>query len=94
MASSKRVEPYILWAVQTSIPVPARLARRASLTALGKYMAKALLDSFGKMPPGFVADSAKRVQKDARKMGLRLVGPDGREFSSAEPEGPVKAFRL
>jgi len=81
-------EAFVLWAVQARIPIPARLARRASERALGRYMAKALVESFGKIPPDFVAQSAAGLKKEACKSGLRLVGPDGREIGSAEGGKP------
>lgn len=73
---------HILWRLQIEVPVPARLARRASEKALAKWMAEALVRSCANIPPEFIVKSTAAVQKEARSRGLRLVGPDGQEIGS------------
>lgn len=73
--------PSLIWTVQLGIPVPVRLARRASKTALGKYLAKALVASFQAVPPEFISQSADKVKADLSRPGAPgLVGADGRPY--------------
>jgi len=63
------------------IPVPVRLARRASKTALEKHLAKALVAAFQSIPPEFIANSAAKVKSDvARGAGPCLVGANGQPY--------------
>lgn len=87
MGNNGKPEPTLTWTVQLGIPVPVRLARRASKPALSKYLAKALGMAFQAVPPEFIIQSVEKIKADAGRMGLRLVGPDGKEFgiSSGKP---------
>jgi hypothetical protein len=49
------------------------MARRASERALGAYMAQALLTSFQKIPPDFVASASHAIKLDIKKAGQRLI---------------------
>lgn len=79
-------EPTLTWTVQLGIPVPVRLARRASKQALSKYLAKALGMAFQAVPPEFIAQSAEKVKADIAvrentgKSGARLVDAEGRPY--------------
>jgi len=81
MSNNGKPEPVLAWTVQLKIPVPVRMARRASLAALGKYLAKSLVESFQTVPPEFVAKSAEKIKADLeRSPGSGLVGADGRPY--------------
>jgi hypothetical protein len=81
MSNNRKPEPTLIWSVQLRIPVPVRLARRASATALEKHLAKALVAAFQSVPPEFIAQSAAKVKADvARGAGPGLVGADGRPY--------------
>lgn len=79
--NGKPPEPMIVWTVQMQIPVPVRLARRASKTALEKHLAKVLVVAFQSIPPEFIVQSADKVKADVkRSAGPGLVGADGRPY--------------
>ena len=79
--NGKPPEPMIAWTVQMQIPVPVRLARRASKVALGKHLAKVLGASFQGIPPEFVAQSVEKIKADLARAGRSgLVGADGRPY--------------
>ena len=78
MPNNGKPEPMLAWNVQLRIPVPVRLARRASKTALSKYLAKTLVGAFQALPPEFIAQSAEKVKADVR--GAKLLGADGRAY--------------
>jgi len=81
MPNNGKPEQSLTWTVQLGIPVPVRLARRASKTALGKYLANALGASFQAIPPEFIAQSADKVKSDLARPGTPgLVGADGRPY--------------
>ena len=81
MSNHGKPEPALTWTVQLGISVPVRLARRASKTALSKYLAKALGMAFRAVPPEFIAQSAAKLKSDvARSAGQGLVGADGRPY--------------
>ena len=80
MSNNGKPEPTLAWTVQLRIPVPVRLARRASKTALGKYLAKALGASFQAIPPEFVAQSAEKVKADIKQLGSKLVDAAGKPY--------------
>ena len=74
-------EPSLAWTVQFRIPVPVRLARRASKTALEKWLARAVVGAIQTMPPEFIVKSAEKVKADVtRGSGAGLVGADGRPY--------------
>jgi hypothetical protein len=78
--NGKKPEPMLTWTVQLGIPVPVRLARRASRTALAKYLAKALGRTFQAVPAEFIAQSAEKVKADIGQSVASLVGADGRPY--------------
>jgi len=78
--NGKKPAPSLIWTVQLQIPVPVRLARRASKAALSKWLAQALVRTIQLTPPEFISQSADKVKADFERRGLRLVGPDGKEF--------------
>jgi hypothetical protein len=80
MSNHGKPEPALTWAVQLRIPVPVRLARRASKTALEKYLARAVVGAIQTMPPEFIVKSAARVKADIKQSGASLVGADGRPY--------------
>lgn len=80
MSNNGNPEPTLAWTVQLGIPVPVRLARRASKPALSKYLAKALGMAFQAVPPEFIAQSAAKIKADVEKSGARLVNAEGKPF--------------
>jgi hypothetical protein len=81
MSNHGKPEPALTWAVQLRIPVPVRLARRASKTALEKYLARAVVGAIQTMPPEFIVKSAEKVKADVlRTREPGLVGADGRPY--------------
>lgn len=70
------------WQIQLSVPVPRRVVRRASEKALAAWLARALGETFKRVPVEFIVQSVKSLKAEAEKDGLRLVGPDGKEISS------------
>jgi len=74
-------EPSLAWTVQFRIPVPVRLARRASKTALEKWLARAVVEAIQSMPPEFIVNSALRVKADIEKaVAPRLVTSSGKPY--------------
>jgi hypothetical protein len=82
MSTNGKPAPAVLWTVQFQIPVPLRLARRASKTALEKWLARAVVGAIQTMPPEFIVQSAEKVKADIKKAAVdpRLVGADGRPY--------------
>jgi hypothetical protein len=80
MSNHGKPEPTLTWTVSLRIPVPVRLARRASKTALEKYLARAVVGAIQTMPPEFIVKSAEKVKADIRQLGASLVGADGRPY--------------
>ena len=82
MSNNGKPEPSMDWTVQFRIPVPVRLARRASKTALEKWLARAVVEAIQSMPPEFIVKSAEKVKADIKKAAVdpRLVGADGRPY--------------
>jgi len=81
MSNNGKPEPSLDWTVQFRIPVPVRLARRASKTALEKWLARAVVEAIQSMPPEFIVKSAEKVKVDVtRGSGAGLVRADGRPY--------------
>lgn len=78
--NGKPPEPMLTWAVQLRIPVPVRLARRASRPALCAWLAKALGQAMQVVPPEFIVQSADKVKADIKQMGARLVDCEGKPY--------------
>jgi len=81
MPSNGKPEPVLAWTVQLKIPVPVRLARRATKTALEKWLARAVVGAIQAMPPEFIVKSAAKIKADLKGgPGPSLVGADGRPY--------------
>ncbi len=72
MGTSRGNEP-VFWDIHLRIPIPRRLARRASDRALGKHLAQTLLESFQKIPPDFVASAVREIKADIKAKEQRLI---------------------
>jgi len=80
MPNNGKPEPSMDWTVQFRIPVPVRLARRASKTALEKWLARAVVEAIQSMPPEFIVRSAAKVKSDIRQLGAKLVDAAGKPY--------------
>jgi len=65
----------LAWTVTIQIPVQRRLVRRASEAALAAHLAKALGESFKKVPVAFIVSSVERLRAELKKDGPRLLIP-------------------
>jgi hypothetical protein len=81
MSNNGKPEPTLTWTVSLRIPVPVRLARRASKPALAKHLARELVRTLQAVPAEFIAQSADKVKSDVmRGADPGLVGADGRPY--------------
>ena len=80
MSNNGKPEPSMDWTVKFRIPVPVRLARRASKTALEKWLARAVVEAIQSMPPEFIVRSAAKVKSDIRQLGSKLVDAAGKPY--------------
>jgi len=81
MPNNGKPEPVLAWTVTLKIPVPLRLARKASKPALGKWLARAVVGAIQAMPPEFIVKSAEKIKADLKGgPGSSLVGADGRPY--------------
>jgi hypothetical protein len=80
MSNNGKPGPTLIWNVQLRIPVPVRLARRASKTALEKWLARAVVGAIQTMPPEFIVNSAMQVKADIGQLGAKLVDATGKPY--------------